>query len=135
MTATVRAINVYPVRGEPAVELSSVVVGADGLDGDRRKGAPVHLVSLDAIGAAETPRANLLIDFGAGAPDGFERAWLGRELAIGDVVLRVTSAPRHCLGIYAEVVRGGSIATGATVVPDPPAGDTQTHSESAGRPG
>ena len=114
-----RAINIYPVKGEPAVPLTSVDVGSAGLDGDRRKGAPVHLVSLDAIGARDTPRANVVLDLGPDAPDGFERAWIGRDLVIGDAVLRVTSAPKHCLGVYAEVVVAGPIAIGATVVPGP----------------
>jgi uncharacterized protein YcbX len=113
MTSTVRAIRVYPVKGEPAVDLESVDVGSEGLDGDRRKGAPVHLASLQAIGAAEPPRANLVLDLAEGS----ERDWIGREIVVGPVRLKVVRAPTHCLGVYAEVVRPGRINLGDAVEP------------------
>jgi uncharacterized protein YcbX len=87
-------------------------------------GAAVHLVSRQAVAAAigttsddpacdvEAPRANLTLDLGATPPDGFERAWVGHELVIGEVVLRVNQVPKHCLGVYAEVVRPGRINPG-----------------------
>jgi uncharacterized protein YcbX len=113
VTATVRAIRVYPIKGEPAVDLESVGVGSEGLDGDRRKGASVHLVSLQAIGAAEPPRANLILDLAAGS----ERDWIGSEILVGLVRLRVVRAPTNCLGVYAEVVRPGRINLGDSVEP------------------
>jgi uncharacterized protein YcbX len=81
----------------------------------------------------------------AGGPPWAELAWVGREVAVGDVVLRVLARiPRcaatgvdpesgrrdlnvvralrdayghHDMGVYAEVVRGGRIARGDLVVP------------------
>jgi uncharacterized protein YcbX len=84
--------------------------------------APVHLVSRQAIAraalgdvpegcSAEDPRANLLLDL-----DDDERGWVGREVRIGDVVLEVTRTPKHCLGVYAEVRRGGAVSVGDDVV-------------------
>jgi uncharacterized protein YcbX len=113
VTATVRAIRVYPVKGEPAVDLESVDVGSEGLDGDRRKGAPVHMVSLQAVGAAEPPRANLVLDL----DEGSERDWIGSEILVGPVRLRVVRAPTTCLGVYAEVVQPGRINLGDSVEP------------------
>jgi MOSC domain-containing protein len=89
--------------------------------------AAVHLVSRQAVAAAigttsedpacdiEAPRANLMLDLGATPPEGFERAWVGHDVAIGDVVLRVDRVPKHCLGVYAQVVRPGRINSGDPV--------------------
>jgi uncharacterized protein YcbX len=86
--------------------------------------APVHLVSRGAIEraaagevpagcSADDPRANLLLSL----PDGEdERAWVGRLLTVGEVVLEVTRTPKHCLGVYAEVRSGGVVAVGDPVV-------------------
>ena len=82
--------------------------------------AAVHLVSRQAIDRAaageipdgcssDDPRANLLLSL----PDGDdERTWVGRLLAVGDVVLEVTRTPKHCLGVYAEVRQGGVVRVG-----------------------
>jgi hypothetical protein len=113
MSGTVRALRVYPVHGEAAVESDSVGVGSEGLDGDRRKGSPVHLVSLQAVGAEPMPRANLILDLA----EGDERDWIGRDVAIGGAVLHVSRAPKHCLGVYAEVVQPGRINLGDAVEP------------------
>ena len=85
--------------------------------------APVHLVSRQAIGraalgdvpegcSADDPRANLVLDL----PEDDERTWVGRRVAIGDVVLEVTRTPKHCLGVYAEVSRGGAVTVGDAVL-------------------
>ncbi|TQN43326.1 hypothetical protein FHU33_2764 [Blastococcus colisei] len=77
--------------------------------------APVHLVSRAAVEraaegevpegcSAEDPRANLVL-----ALDGDERTWVGRDLRIGDAVLRLSRTPKHCLGVYAEVVTPGAV--------------------------
>jgi len=91
--------------------------------------APVHLVSRQAVAAAigttsddpacdvEAPRANITLDLGDQPPAGLERAWLGQDLVIGDVVLRVTRVPKHCLGVYADVVTPGRINLGDAVQP------------------
>ena len=113
MTATVRAIRIYPVKGEPAVDLESADVGPEGVEGDRRKGAPVHLVSLQAVGAAEPPRANLILDLA----DGDERTWVGQDILVGEVRLSVVRSPSNCLGVYAEVVTPGRVNLGDAVEP------------------
>jgi len=94
--------------------------------------APVHVVSRSSMAhAAEhaetcdacdiaAPRANLVLEV-ADAADGdapgvgTERDWLGREVRIGDAVLRMTQRPDHCLGAYAEVGRPGRVAVGDLV--------------------
>ena len=86
--------------------------------------APVHVVSRQAIAraalgdvpegcSAEDPRANLLISLEEG---GDERAWVGQELRIGDAVLRLTRTPKHCLGVYADVVTPGTAHRGDAVL-------------------
>jgi MOSC domain-containing protein len=116
------------VSGAAADEALTTYVGAPvhlaWAGGSVQEVAAVHLVSRQAVAAAigttsddpacdiEAPRANLTLDLGATPPDGFERAWVGHEVAIGDVVLRVNQVPKHCLGVYAEVVRPGRINRG-----------------------
>lgn len=86
--------------------------------------APVHLVSRQAIDraaagdvpegcSADDPRANLLLDLDA---DDDERTWVGRQLRIGSAVLEVTRTPKHCLGVYAEVRRAGTVSAGDAVL-------------------
>jgi len=85
--------------------------------------AAVHLVSTDAIDraadgdvpegcSADDPRANLLLRLSGGQD---ERAWVGRQLQVGEAVLEVTRTPKHCLGVYAEVRRPGRVAEGDAV--------------------
>ena len=85
--------------------------------------AAVHLVSRQAIEratlgdvpegcSADDPRANLLLDL----PDDDERAWVGRLLTLGDVVLEVTRTPKHCLGVYADVRHSGVVTVGDPVL-------------------
>jgi len=86
--------------------------------------APVHLVSVQALARAaggevpegcspDDPRANLVLTLTEGQD---ERAWVGRELRIGDAVLQVTRTPKHCLGVYADVRRAGNLAVGDAVL-------------------
>lgn len=91
--------------------------------------APVHLVSRQAIArgadhddhgeqcpcSVQEPRANLLLDLSGGE---LETAWIGARLRAGDAVLRISRSPQHCLGVYADVLREGDIATGDQVVLD-----------------
>jgi uncharacterized protein YcbX len=86
--------------------------------------APVHLVSRQAVDraaagevpegcSADDPRANLLLQLDG--PDD-ERAWVGRRLRVGTAVLEITRTPRHCLGVYAEVSRAGTVTVGDPVL-------------------
>ncbi|MGY1750435.1 MOSC N-terminal beta barrel domain-containing protein [Modestobacter sp. SYSU DS0511] len=84
--------------------------------------AAVHLVSREAIDRAEVgdvpegcsaddPRANLLLHL----PAADERSWVGRRVRVGEAVLDVVRTPKHCLGVYAEVVTPGRVAAGDPV--------------------
>jgi uncharacterized protein len=87
--------------------------------------APVHLVTRQALDAAARgqhaaadcacsltePRANLVVDVVAGR----EEQWVGRRLAVGEAVLRISRRPGHCLGVYAEVERPGTVRPGDRV--------------------
>ena len=91
--------------------------------------APVHLVSTAAVaaaavsgqscvpGGADDPRANLIVAVhDAPTPEqGPERDWVGRELVVGAAVLRISRTPKHCLGVYADVLRPGAASTGGAV--------------------
>jgi len=85
--------------------------------------AAVHLVSRGAIARADAgdvpegcstddPRANLLLDLPEGED---ERSWVGRTVRIGEVEVAVTRTPKHCLGVYAEVRRQGTVRVGDRV--------------------
>jgi len=102
-------------------------------DLESRMGAPIHPLRF---------RANLYID---GAPPWAEFDWIGGEIHIGDVTLRIPARIPRCaatgvdpdtgkrdvnvvkglraayghydMGVYAEVVSGGRVAIGDTVIP------------------
>ena len=92
--------------------------------------AAMHVVSRQAVArgtdhdghgqecpcSVEEPRANLVLDLAGGAGAELETAWVGSQLRVGEAVLRITKAPRHCLGVYAEVVREGEVAEGDEAV-------------------
>jgi uncharacterized protein YcbX len=91
--------------------------------------APVHLVSRQAVAraaagdvpegcSADDPRANLLLSLDAED----ERTWVGRALQVGGAVLQVTRMPKHCLGVYADVLRPGEVRVGDSVLLGDPAG-------------
>ena len=109
-TITLSEVLGRPVRLEPA--------GAPATDV-----AAVHLVSRAAIAraaegdvpegcSADDPRANVLLEL---AGDADERTWVGRVVRLGEVQLRVTRTPKHCLGVYAEVLAPGRIHSGDPV--------------------
>jgi hypothetical protein len=87
--------------------------------------APVHLVSRGAVEraaagvvpegcSADDPRANLLLELDDDGRDD-ERGWVGRTVAVGAAVLRVTRTPKHCLGVYADVHTPGRVEVGDPV--------------------
>ncbi|HET7305384.1 MAG TPA: hypothetical protein VFJ12_12645 [Segeticoccus sp.] len=111
----VTEILIHPVKGEPGRSLPEVQVERDGLAGDRRKKAPVHLV-----GAGErTPeiRANFVLDLAADELAG----WVGERVHLGGTTLAVTGIPSGCPGVYAAVDEPGAVHLGdvaASVGPD-----------------
>lgn len=111
MTMRVAHLAIYPEKGAPGVDLSTVTVEADGLTGDRRKKAAVHLVTLSDVDTDDPPRANVVVD-----PAGEELvALVGQDLRLGSVTLRVTTRPSACPGVYAEVVEPGQVSVGDDV--------------------
>ncbi|WP_040336634.1 MOSC N-terminal beta barrel domain-containing protein [Candidatus Blastococcus massiliensis] len=109
-----------------AAELSCLLGKAVRLEAgkDRPGAAPVHLVSRRAIDraafgdvpegcTADDPRANLLLSLDG---DEDERSWVGRTLHVGGALLEVTRTPTHCLGVYAEVRRAGTVTAGDAVL-------------------
>ena len=89
--------------------------------------APVHVVSRQAIAgghahddegglcpcSVEEPRANLVLDL---VGEGLETGWVGASLQVGEAVLRISKAPRHCLGVYADVLVEGQVSAGDEAV-------------------
>ncbi|MDQ2756470.1 MAG: hypothetical protein M3Y71_07890 [Actinomycetota bacterium] len=108
--AHLSSIMIYPVKDEPGQSLVRAAVSPEGLDGDRRKKAPVHLVSVfDYV--EEHPRANLVLDLEPG--DLLDL--VGRRLRIGSVELEVASFAKNCPGVYAAVPVPGALAVGDEV--------------------
>lgn len=129
---TVPGVAAGVVGADADAALSSYVgspVRLQRVEGSAQEVAAVHLVSRQAVAASigttsedpacdiEAPRANVMLDLGEDPPEGFERAWVGQDLAIGEVVLHVSTVPKHCLGVYAEVVTPGRINLGDSVQP------------------
>jgi uncharacterized protein YcbX len=122
-----------PVAGSTGDDALSTYLGLtvhlERADQPAHQVAPIHLVSRQAMDAASGPacedapgdlaaaRANIVVDLDAGsqADPGLERGWIGRQIHLGAVVLRVTTAPKHCLGVYAEVVTPGPLRVGDPV--------------------
>lgn len=104
------AIRVHPVKDAPSVELTSALVEIDGLAGDRRKKAAVHLVGLPD---AATTRANLVIDI----PTDRLAELVGRTVTVGSATLAITRTAGNCAGVYADVRTPGTIAIDDLFVP------------------
>jgi uncharacterized protein YcbX len=102
-------IHTYPVKGEPGRDLQDAVVSLEGLEGDRRKKAPVHVVAAGESGP-ET-RANLVVSL----PPAELAEAIGTHLRVGDVDLAVTGTARDCAGVYADVAAPGRIRIGDPV--------------------
>lgn len=102
-------IHTYPVKGEPGLDHTETVVEVDGLRGDRRKKAPIHVVAAGERNA--DTRANLVVT--AAAEDLL--AAIGSRLRVGEVELSVTGTARDCPGVYADVSTPGSVRVGDRV--------------------
>lgn len=102
-------IRIHPVKGEPGTALEEAIVGPDGIEGDRRKKAAVHVVS---AAEAEGVRANLVVGLSA---DALAES-VGRLLRVGDVLLEVGRTSGSCPGVYAEVAHPGTVHVGDPVV-------------------
>ncbi len=88
--AHVTSILIYSGKHEPGQALHEVGVGEEGLDGDRRKTSPVHLVSVTDY-VESYPRANLVLDLSPGELLDLR----GHRLPIGTVELsRSPARPR-----------------------------------------
>src|SRR5919107_5909613 len=104
------------VRGAGADAVLSRVVGepvrlraAQSAGAGFNEVAAVHLVSRQAVAAAsapaaggdgeacdvEDPRANVVIDLADGQD--LETTWVGREVRLGEAVVRLHKAPKNCL--------------------------------------
>ena len=103
--ATLSEIHIYPVHGEPGRDLDASVVETDGLAGDRRKKAAMHVIAADE---APGTRANLVVTLSADEL----AAGIGGTLRVGDVELDLTGAPSGCRGVYAAVTRPGTVRVG-----------------------
>lgn len=108
-TGHVAEIHTYPVKGAPGEDHAEAVIGPEGLEGDRRKKAPVHVVTSEE--ARFDTRANLFVTL----PSGELAQAVGSVLAVGEVELDVTTKPSSCPGVYAEVRRPGTVRVGDAV--------------------
>lgn len=121
----------HALSGTPAEEALSHLLGqpvtVQASAGGFNEVAPVHLVSRQEIAhgadhddhgeqcpcSVQEPRANVVLDLTGGE---LETGWLGARLHVGSAVLRVSKAPRHCLGVYADVLVEGDVAVGDQAV-------------------
>ena len=114
--AEVTELHVYPVSGRPGRDLEEAAVDTEGLAGDRRKKAAVHVVAADDVGA--DVRANLVVSL---TPVELEGA-IGGVLVTGGVELDVTGTARDCPGVYAAVRHPGIVRVGDEVTAVAPEG-------------
>ncbi|WP_040160746.1 MOSC domain-containing protein [Mobilicoccus massiliensis] len=103
---TVLSLAVYPEKDAPGRSLAEARVDVEGLDGDRRKKRPVHVVGRE--NDPDVTRANIFLD----VSDEDLQQLVGEELHVGRVLLRVTELPKNCPGVYADVLRTGTVSVG-----------------------
>jgi uncharacterized protein YcbX len=115
--ARVTSILIYPDRDAPGQTLGVSHVSAEGLDGDRRKKSPVHLVAVEDY-IDMHPRANLIVDVPADVLHGL----VAQRLRIGTVELDVTSLAGDCAGVYATVPQPGDVSVGDELLLGEPTG-------------
>lgn len=108
----VTGIRIHPRKDEPSVVLEECLVEDEGLQGDRRKKAAVHIV---AAQEAEGVRANLVVDLD---PDALAAA-VGGLMRVGDAVLEVGRTSGSCPGVYADVRTPGTVRLGDGVEVSP----------------
>ena len=108
----VMALWIYPTKDEPGLSLPNVEVEPDGLAGDRRKKAALHLVC-EADAAEQAPRANLVLDATA---DQLERL-VDKRMRLGTSEIEITGKPSNCPGVYASVLDAGTISVGDRLEP------------------
>jgi hypothetical protein len=101
------ALWIYPTKDEPGVGLTAVKVEPEGLSGDRRKKAALHLVC-EADAAEQAPRANLVLDAAADQLD----LLVGKRMRLGTSEIEITGKPSNCPGVYGAVLRPGTISVG-----------------------
>ena len=109
--ARVSSILIYPERDQPGQTLGTSFVSREGLDGDRRKKSPVHLVAVENY-IDFHPRANIVVDI----PSADLHDLVGRRLRIGTTELDVTQQAGDCPGVYAEVPVPGDVSVGDEVL-------------------
>ena len=109
--ARVSSILIYPERDQPGQTLGTSFVSAEGLDGDRRKKSPVHLVAVENY-IDFHPRANIVAD--SGRADLHEP--VGRRRRIGTAEVDGTKQAGDCPGVYAEVPVPGDVSVGDEVL-------------------
>jgi hypothetical protein len=108
----VMALLIYPAKDEPGISLPTAAVEAEGLEGDRRKKSALHLVCA-AEAADLAPRANLVLDTTADQLSGL----IGQQMVMGASLIKITGKPSNCPGVYASVVRAGTVSVGDRLVP------------------
>jgi hypothetical protein len=110
----ISALHVHPVKGQPGVDLHETDVTPEGLAGDRRKKAPVHIVAAEDV--RPDTRANLEVT----VPASELVAAVGGVLRAGAVELQLTAVPSGCPGVYASVRTPGALRLGDRVVLEGP---------------
>lgn len=105
-------LAVFPTKGEPGSTLPQGTLTDSGLLGDRHKKHALLVASVEDVEATaargEELRANIVLT----APSAVLQEAGGRELRIGDAVVRIDRKPSACDGMYAEVVEPGDILVG-----------------------